>query len=169
MDILVQFIGAIGFFLVSFSYFKKDKISILVTQIIAYIFFTIHYYLLNGVTGAICNVMGGAALIIIFLFEKFEVKSKNILIICMIPIVVVISIITYQNIYSIFPIIASISAILSFMSSNENIIRFIGLLSAACWLIYAVMYKSYVSILFETVTLIFVSVAIIKNLKNNQL
>ena len=165
MDILIQVIGAFGYSILAFSYFRKVKLDILLMQIIAYVFFTIHYYMLNGITGAICNVIGGVALIIIFLFEKFKLKNKNILIICMVPITIIISIITYQNIYSIFPIIASISVILSFISSDENVIRFVGLLSAICWLGYAIMYKSYVAIVFEVITLIFVVVATIKNYK----
>ena len=165
MDILIQVIGGIGYLILSLSYFKKVKIEILLMQMIAYVFFTIHYYMLNGITGAICNVIGGVALIIIFLFEKFKLKNKNILIICMIPVAIIISVITYQNIYSIFPIIASISVILSFISSDENVIRFVGLISAVCWLVYAIMYKSYISIAFEAVTLIFVVVATIKNYK----
>ena len=168
MDILIQAIGGIGYAMLSFSYFKKNKISILLTQIIAYIMFTIHYYMLNGVTGVICNITGGAALIIIYLLEKYKVNKKNVLIVCLALIIGVISMLTYQNIYSVFPTVAAMSVILSFISNSENEIRAVGFISAVCWLVYAIIYKSYISIVFEAVTLVFVAVATIKNYKNNK-
>ena len=48
--ILTQIIGGIGYLILSLSYFKKEKRSILLMQIIAYIMFTIHYQLLMSHT-----------------------------------------------------------------------------------------------------------------------
>ena len=62
-DIIIQAIGAVGYSLLALSYFKKVKKQILLMQIFAYIFFVIHYYLLNGITGAVCNSIGLFALI----------------------------------------------------------------------------------------------------------
>ena len=70
--ILVQFIGAIGYTLLALSYFKKEKKQILFTQIFAYIMFTIHYYLLSGFTGAICNFVGLLSLITIYCSQKLQ-------------------------------------------------------------------------------------------------
>ena len=161
--ILIQIIGGIGYSILAFSYFKKNKKDILFMQIISYLFFTVHYYLLSGITGAVCNVLGLISFIIIYLFDKFDVKNKNLLTICIIPFVIVISFITYENIYSVFPIVASVVAILSFLADSESIIRAIGVVAAVCWLIYAIVYGSYVAIVFEVITLIFVAIAFIKN------
>ena len=60
--------------------------------------------------------------------------------------------------------IASVIVIISFLENNENDIRGIGVLSAICWLLYAIVYKSYIAIIFEVVTLINVCVAFFKNL-----
>ena len=72
---LIQFIGAIGYGLLGYSYFKKEKKQILYIQIISYIFFTIHYYLLNGITGAVCNFIGLFALLSIYLCDKYKYKN----------------------------------------------------------------------------------------------
>ena len=161
--IITQIIGAIAYLALSISYFKKEKSKILSMQIIAYVLFTIHYYMLSGITGATCNFLGLIALIIIYLFDKYEVKNKKYLIIGMIPFVVLIALITFKDIYSIFPIIASVIVIISFISDSERVIRTTGVISALCWLIYAVVYKSYVSIVFEIITLLFVFFAFLKN------
>ena len=65
--LIVQGIGAIGYTLLSLSYYKKEKKQILFLQIFAYIFFALHYYLLNGITGTICNLIGLFALVTMFI------------------------------------------------------------------------------------------------------
>ena len=162
-SLLVQGIGAIGYGLLAISYFKKEKKQILFMQIIAYIFFVIHYYLLNGITGAICNLIGLFALVTIYLFDKYQIKNKIKVSMFFIILLLIINILTFQNIYSIFPTIASIIVVLSFIIGDENIIRMIGVIAAICWLLYAIVYKSYIAIIFEVITLIDVCYAFYKN------
>ncbi|MBR2290125.1 MAG: YgjV family protein [Clostridia bacterium] len=164
--IIIQIIGAIGYSLLALSYFQKEKIKILLMQIIAYVMFIVHYYLLDGITGSICNLIGLFALVTIYLFEKKNVKNKKILAIGMIPFIVAIALFTYRDIYSIFPIVASIIVILSFLTKHENVIRMIGIISAICWLIYAIVFKSYVAIAFEVIMIISTITALVKNKKS---
>lgn len=163
--LLIQGIGAIGYGLLALSYFKKEKSKILFMQIISYIMFTIHYYLLSGITGAICNLIGLFGLVAIYLCDKYKSKKKNIISAFFIVALLVVNIITFQNVFSIFPLIASIIVIISFLIDNEDIIRGIGVVSAICWLIYAIAYQSFVAIVFEVITLIGVLIAFIKNKK----
>ncbi|MBO4815443.1 MAG: YgjV family protein [Clostridia bacterium] len=164
--ILIQLIGAIGYGTIAFSYYKQDKKDILFIQIISYIFFTVHYYLLGGLTGAICNILGLIGFMLIYLFDKYKVKSKKILTVCLIPLLIIISLATYENVFSIFPIFASVISIIAFLTNNENEIRRIGIVSAICWFIYAVIYKSYIAIAFEILLIISTIIAFIKNSKN---
>ena len=161
--VLIQLIGAIGYGLLALSYFKKEKKEILSMQIIAYIMFTIHYYLLNGLAGAICNLIGLFALITIYLFDKYKIKNKKFMAMIFVLVIFVINIATFQNLYSIFPMIASVIVIISFITDNEKAIREIGALAAVCWLIYAIVYKSYIAIAFEVATLIGVLFSLRKN------
>lgn len=167
--IFIQFIGAIGYSMLALSYFKKEKRKILFMQIIAYIMFTIHYYLLSGITGAICNLIGLNALVLIYIFDKYKLKNKSSVGIFFIVILLIVNIATFQNIFSIFPMIASVIVIISFLIDNEDVIRAIGVISAVCWLVYAIVYKSYIAMAFEIITLIGVTVAFIKNTKNPKL
>lgn len=159
----IQIIGALAFLALSLSYFRKEKRQILFIQIIAYILFTIHYFLLSGVAGCICNIIGLFALVTIYLFEKFELKNKTAASIFFIVILIVVNVLNFENIYSIFPMIASTIVIISFINSNENTIRIVGVISAICWIVYAIVYKSYVSIIFEFLTFINVCIALFKN------
>ena len=96
-DIIIQAIGAVGYSLLALSYFKKVKKQILLMQIFAYIFFVIHYYLLNGITGAVCNSIGLFALISIYLFDKYNLKNKTITVGLFIILLLIANIITFQN------------------------------------------------------------------------
>ena len=163
-DIIIQAIGAVGYSLLALSYFKKVKKQILLMQIFAYIFFVIHYYLLNGITGAVCNSIGLFALISIYLFDKYNLKNKTITVGLFIILLLIENIITFQNIYYIFPLVASTIVLISFIDNNEKNIRIVGIIAAICWLIYAIVYKSYVAIAFEAVTLIDICVAYINSI-----
>ena len=167
--IIIQIIGAIAFATLAISYYQKDKRNILFLHIIAYIMFTIHYYLLSGITGAICNIIGFLALFSIYIAEKYKWKNKNYIAGLFIITLFIINIVTFQNVFSIFPLLASIVVILSFMSDNEDFIRGIGVISAVCWLIYAIAYKSYISIVFEIITLVGTVIAFAKNTKNSNI
>ena len=165
---MIQCLGAVGYTILSLSYFKKEKRQILLMQIFSYIFFVIHYYLLNGITGAICNQIGLFALVTIYIFEKYKLKNKLLVSTFFIVLLLAVNIMSFQNIYSIFPMIASVAVIISFLENNENDIRGIGVLSAICWLIYAIVYNSYISIDFEVITLIDVVIAFSKNLSHKK-
>ena len=119
--------------------------------------------MLSGITGAICNAIGLIALVSIYLFEKYSWKNKNLVALGIVLLLLMINILEFQNIYSIFPMIASIIVILSFLMDSEDYIRGIGLIAAVCWLIYAIVYKSYISIVFEILTLIGTFIAFVKN------
>lgn len=167
MDIkflIIQFIGLIGYVLLSYSYFKKKKKDILLIQIFSYIMFILHYQFLGAITGSVCNLLGLLSFLIIYLFDVLK-KNKKVLLCIIIPILLVISFLTYENIFSIFPIIGIVLAVLSFTTNNEDLIRRTGIVGAICWLIYSVVYKSYVSIVFEAVTLVSVVIAYFKRRK----
>ena len=167
--VIIQIIGAIAFITLTLSYYKKNKKEILFLQIVSYILFSIHFYLLSGITGALCNFIGLFALIAIYLLDKYNLKKgKKIISLIFIILLIVINIINFQNVYSIFPMIASVVVIISFLSYKEDLIRNIGVISAICWLIYAIVYKSYISIAFEVFTLIGIFDAIIKVKKSNK-
>lgn len=161
--IISQILGAVGYSLLAYSFYRKEKKEILYIQILAYIGFTTHYALLGALTGTICNIIGFIALILIYFFSDDD-KKKKILVFILITLLIVMSILSYENIFSIFPVVACLITFASFLSKDENIIRFIGIISALFWLIYAINHISYSAIIFEVITVISTTIAYIKNL-----
>ena len=160
--IIAQILGGIGYSLLAYSYFKKDKKEILFIQILAYIGFTTHYLLLNAITGTICNILGFIALIAIYFLSNNE-KRKRILVLILIPLLILMSYLSYENIFSIFPVFGCFVTFISFLSKDENKIRLVGMIAAFCWLIYAFIYKSYSAIIFEIIIIVSTFIAYIKN------
>ena len=163
--IISQILGFIGYSLLAYSFFKKKKKQILYIQLIAYIGFTSHYALLKALTGTICNIIGFIALILLYFFSDNE-RKKKILVLVLVPLLIVMAILSYENIFSLFPVIASIVSFISFLSKDVNKIRFIAIISTSFWLIYAFIQGSYVAMVSEVITLICTIVAYIKNKKH---
>jgi hypothetical protein len=162
--ILSQIIGAAGYLLLAYSFFKEKKKQILYIQILAYLCFTIHYFLIDAITGTICNIIGGLALVLIYFFSNDE-KKKKVLVLSLIILVMAMAVLSYENIYSIFPVLACLVTFSSFLSKKEDVIRFIGIVSAFFWLIYELAHGSYIAIAFEVITVISTTVAYKKNKK----
>lgn len=160
--IISQILGTIGYSLLAYSFFRKKRIEILLIQIFAYIGFTTHYALLGALTGTVCNVLGFIALILIYFFSN-DNKKKKILVMILLPLLAVMSYLSYENIYSLFPVFACLITFNSFLSKDENKIRFIGIISASCWLVYAIIHVSYSAIIFEAVTVVATIIAYVKN------
>ncbi len=168
--VLIQIIGAIGYTLLSASFFRKKKQQILFMQIIANVFFTLHYFLLDGITGAISNVIGLLTYTFIYIFDKNKLgKAKNIFTLIMMIILLVATFLAYDNVFSVLPFIAFSFTIISFLNGKEDVIRKFGIVAAICWLTYAIVYVSYAAIVFEIITLIATIVSIFKtkNEKSN--
>ena len=162
-NLITQLIGVIAYIILAFSYFKKNKKDILFIQIFSTIGFAMHYYLLGGITATVCNLISLLIIIIIYFFERHNGKNKKVLILSTIPLLILISLFTYENIFSIFPIVASSIVLVSFIISNENTIRISGIISALCWMVYAIIYKSYAGIFFETFSAVSTFIAFLKN------
>ena len=84
----------------------------------------------------------------------------------LVPLLGVMTYLSYENIYSLFPVVGCLLTFISFLSKNVNKIRFVGIISTACWLIYAIIYVSYSAIIFEVIILIAAVIAYIKNKKH---
>lgn len=167
-NFIIQFIGIVAYVILGISYFQKAKKDILLVQMFCTITFAIHYYLLNGITGTVCNLISLLIIITIYFFEKYDNKNKKILILVTIPLLILISLLTYENIFSIFPIIASTVILLSFVFSDEKTIRIMGIISSLCWLIYSIIHESYSGMFLGSALIIITFIALLKNIKKTR-
>lgn len=162
-----QLIGLIGFLFLGLSNLSKNRKNIIIFQTISCIFFCIHYFLIGTLTASILNIIGFIKGIMFY--SKNETNEKYIAyLIFYILLYLLIGIFTYDNIISIFPIIAYILYTISVFNEKEIIMKFINFSISSMWLIYDIAYHSYAGIISDTLMLITVIIGIYMVKKNTK-
>ena len=152
-NLLIQFIGIFAWVILILSYWQKKKISLLIMQIIANILYAIHFYLLDGLAGTLCNLAGVIILILLYIKEKRN-KQMYILIPIIISLFIPIVIYSYNGLYSLLPVAASIIPLTSNWVNNMKVIKIGGIVGSICWLIYGIYTGSYASMITEVIFII---------------
>lgn len=133
--IIGNIFGIIGLIYSAVAYHKKEKKDILKLLIISNSLSLIQYMFLQAYTGCITIIISIIRNIIAL---KKKNKNENIILAIFIILYIVMGIITYNSIFSILPIIASIIYVIGIWNGNENIIRKTGLINMYLWLIYSI-------------------------------
>lgn len=165
-NVVAQIVGIIAYILLVASYYRKNKAQILFIQIFASLAFGIHYFMLSGLTGAICNIISLIMMIIIYFYDKSKRKNKKLLIAILIPVLIAISLLSWENIYSVFPIFSSTIMLVAFLLKNEKTIRIFGVISNLSWTVYGIIHMSYSSIIFEIFAVAGTAISLIKEKKS---
>ena len=93
----IQLIGLLGFCILVLSFYKKNTITILTYQITSNFAYTVHYFLLGGLSGAFCSLIG-----IIRNIVLIKSNNKKIIIPLFIFLYCLVTYIFYENIYALF-------------------------------------------------------------------
>ena len=167
-----QLLTVVLYTLLCLTYIERSRRQILVTNLISHFVEVIIFILLKGYTGL--------AMIIFNFFRDnfFLIDSKNqnnkeitrrdihILIILLMGIMFL-SIISFDGIYSMFPILATIASTIAIWQKNTRIYRFLGIICSSCWLIYHIYLCSIIAIILESLLLISTIIGYIRELKRN--
>ena len=157
MDYFAQGIGLIGMALIFSSFQTNDKKKILIIQSISGFFFTIHFLMLGVYTGAATNLVG------IFrnlTFAKVESKKSKAIVIAVFTVIFAgICIFTWENIFSLFPVLAMALSTVAFSFEKPLKIRLAFLPSSVCWLVYNIVNFSIAGMLTETFNVASLSIA----------
>lgn len=164
-QIAIQLVGFVGtfFYLISFQ-FKNNK-TLFRVQFIAYLFYSLHFFLLGAYTGSLSYIVELTKAFCLASDNKFLRSNKMCIILCVTQTIV--GIITYEDLYSILPIIANLSVIIAGYSYNPKYIRLVGcLINSPLWIVHNVIVGSWAGVVDEliTETSIVVSLVRYKNL-----
>ena len=151
-----QLMGFIYMFFLIFSYFQKYASKLLLYQSLAFLFKGFHYFLIGGLSGALTSFV---SFIRNLLFTK--VKSK-FLIIFFIILYLLIGYFTFTDIFSVFPVGATIFYSFFVYIKNPKYLRLSSLFTSFIWLIYNIYLVSYAGILTQLILIISSFLAIIK-------
>ena len=163
MTIYANVIGVIAVILFVLSYQQKERKNIIILNALSRVFYIIQYLLLSAFSGAALDILG---IVISFLATKkdFFIKKKLLptIIVCANLSIIVLGIIFYQNIFSIFSVLGIALHTNAFWMTNERKIRIVSLLGSPCWLIYNISSHAYGSAVGDGLTICSIIIAIIR-------
>lgn len=154
---MAQFLGLIYALFLLLSLFGKNTKQILFMQTISFLFKTIHYYLLGGLSGFVTSFISMIRNLIFY-----RIKENYIISICFIFVYILIGIITFNTFFSLLPVIATIVYTIIINYNNPKYLRYGMFLTSITWLIYNIYINSYSGIFIQIVMIITNIVTIIK-------
>ena len=141
--ISAQIIGVIILVITVISIQFKTKEKILMCQIIANILVAVQYFLLNALTGTVVAVINVVRCIIFYYYKKKNKKPSIIFLTIFIIVAIVLGILTWQNGFSIIPIIATMVFTYGLWQDNVKVTRICTAITAGNWTIYNVIVKAF--------------------------
>ena len=156
-----QIIGFVAMGIIVVSYQQKTHKNILVFQMVSGLLFTIHYILLGAYTGAVMNLLGAFRSLVYANRDKKWASSVVWPILFSVGFLIS-GILTWNNTYSVFPLIAMLMSSVVLWIEQPKINRIFSLPTSTCWLIYNIKKISIAGIVTEIFVLTSIIIGIIR-------
>ena len=165
--IIAQTFGIIALILTVISVQFKTKEKIVMCSVLANIVVAIQFFLLNAVTGGVISIINAIRCIVFYIYKKKDLKPSIITLIIFEIVAVVSGCISWQNIWSLIPILVTILYTYGLWQDNVKVIRITTGIVGGGWAIYDLIVRAYVGALQETSQLISAVISIYRN-KNKE-
>lgn len=139
---------------------NKHK-NILLLMMLCSTLWCVHFGLLGHWTAVAMNGLN-VVRNIVFCFRERKWGQSNLIPILFIVISLILTIFTYEDLWSVVPFIASIFAITSVWQTNTKILRFLSVPVCICWFVYNIFHDSWAGTANEAFTLISLTIAIVR-------
>ena len=147
--IIAQICGGIALILTVISVQFKSKEKIVMCFILANIAVTIQYFLLNALTGAVISILNTIRCVVFYIYKKKDLKP-SLLVLLIFEIVAIISgILSWQNEWSIIPIIVTVIYTYGLWQDNVTVIRLTTAIVGFGWGIYNIIVRAFVGAIQE--------------------
>lgn len=164
--ILAQICGIIALILTVISVQFKTKEKIVMCMIFANLVVAIQYFLLNAITGGVISILNTIRCIVFYYYKKKD-KKPSIMVLLIFEIIAIISgIISWQNIWSLIPILVTVIYTYGLWQDNVNIIRITTGIAGLGWAIYNIIVMAYVGAIQEIAQLVSSIISLVKKQDN---
>ncbi len=160
MYIFIQVIGFLAFIISLIAYQQKRKKDVLLCMVLSNIINLIHYFLLGAYSGCITKLVAIARDSFIVIKDKNKKLSSGLFLIIFILIYIALSIYTYTNVLSLFPLIAAIIYIIPTWYGDSKIIKITALFCYFLWLIYNIYVISIAGIIANIISMISIIISL---------
>ena len=163
MELLATILGLLAVAMFVLSYQLKSRRSIILINAGSRVLYVAQYILLGAFEGALLDIVA----LFVSLFYKtrdrgFMKRHPTLTLIAANAVIVALGMLTYQNLFSLLPILGVIFETLGLWLKNERHIRFVSLLGAPFWLAYNMLCQAYGSAIGNVITLVSILVAIVR-------
>lgn len=165
MYIFIQIIGFIAFIISLIAYQREKKRDILICMVLSNVVNLIHYFLLGAYSGCITKLIAILRDSFIVLKEKNKKLSNILFLIIFILVYICVSIYTFTNILSLFPLIAAIIYIIPTWFGNSKTVKITALICYLLWLTYNIYVLSIAGIIANVVSIISIIIGLKKEIK----
>lgn len=161
MFLTAQFIGVVGIFLNMFIYQQKNRRNLLLCKLLSDIASLASFLLLGAFSGAAIALIGCFRELTFLKYSKDSVTGK-----AMMGLFIIVSLIctaiTYEDLTSILPAIASILSIIGFSQGNPRLSRIMSFPISLCMGSYSVVVASYTGVANEILTILSSAIGMIR-------
>lgn len=168
MNWFAQIVGIIGivFSLLSFQF--KQRKHIMLMQMVASLLFSSQLFLVGAFTGG-CLDMISFIRTLIFSNNSKKWASSPIWLYFFLIVMIATGILTWQNGWSILPIMGSMLSTLALWMKKEKHIRLISLLVGPCWIVYNIVSGAYTGALNEVLAMTSIVIGLVRHdLRKNE-
>ena len=172
--IISQITTAISYIILASTYQAKKRKTVLFLNCLVQVCFSIAYVLLNAWSGLVMCVVALTRNIIFMIDENTNGKKENInklekiILIGTIIVSIILSIPTYEGLYSLLPIIATNLYTYAVCQKNMKTFKILGIPMETLYLVYNIYIKSILGIIAETIILISCIIGYIREVRNNK-
>jgi len=165
--ILAQLCGIIALILTVISVQFKTKEKIVMCSVFANIVVAIQFFLLNAITGAIISIINTVRCLIFYYYKKKDMKPSLVVLVLFEIVAIVSGIISWQNIWSLIPIIVTVVYTYGLWQDNVTVIRITTGIAGLGWSIYDIIVRAYVGAIQEISQFISAIISLIRNKNKN--
>ena len=159
--IIAQIAGVVGIVFSLLSFQQKERRGYMICQIISIVLFIIQLLLLGAITGGVLDIIS-LIRTLIFANNRKKWASSPIWLGVFIVAMIVVGALTWQNAWSILPIIGSIlSSVAQWMKETKHI-RAISLSVGPCWLVYNLVHGAYSGALNEVFAMMSIIIGMLR-------
>lgn len=162
-----QIVGFIAFIISLIAYHRNKKEKIFRTMLLANLLDIIHYLLLGAYSGCITKIIALVRNKIIIIKEKNKKFNSVIVLILLFVVYLLSGILTYENIFSILPILAAMIYLYFVWNGNELKVKKVAFYCYFLWLIYNICVFSIAGIISNCVSIISTFIAVHNERKHN--
>ena len=163
--ILAQICGGIALVLTVISVQFKSKEKIVMCFILANIVVAIQYFLLNALTGAVISIINAIRCIVFYIYKKKNLKPSIYILLLFEVVAITCGIISWQNNWSIIPIVVTVLYTYGLWQDNVTVIRISAGIVGFGWTVYNLIVQAYVGAIQEAAQTISSIISLIRGKK----